>query len=204
VGTTASHRFDIEFYKKSTSPEKGRGYRPLGTTPDSLIRLHIPETYKASAEHPYIALSYGYGRALPLRTTNATLDEHCDGIPFDVFPRTLQDAIHVTKGLGLRYIWINALCIIQDDEKNWEEQAALMGEIYEGSTLKISATLCPSLDAGFLRRSGGKPSLCVKVGKYFHKDGQHHGGICVDLHEALGSSENAPIELNSTFLSSRG
>lgn len=89
----------------------------IGVRPDSLIRLRISEPNE-TVVHPYIALSYSWGKDLPLRTTKGNLQEHLHSIPFGTIPRTLQDAIHVTRGLGLRYIWIDALCIVQDDEKD--------------------------------------------------------------------------------------
>jgi len=73
---------------------------------------------------PYVALSSSWGTELPLRTTKETLDKYCEEIPFEDFPKTLHDALHVTRGMGLQYIWIDALCIIQDDENDWQEQAA--------------------------------------------------------------------------------
>ncbi|KAK0129084.1 hypothetical protein ONS95_001025 [Cadophora gregata] len=125
----------------------------IGLTPDSAIRLHIPDP-EDQAVTPYVALSYSWGEGLPLRTTKENLKKHCEEIPFVDFPKTLQDALHVTRGLVLRYIWIDALCIVQDDAQDWQEQAALMGEIYQGSILNISATSSSSLDSGFLQRTG--------------------------------------------------
>ncbi|KAL2061952.1 hypothetical protein VTL71DRAFT_7330 [Oculimacula yallundae] len=174
----------------------------IGTSLNDPIRLHIPNSITETGT-PYIALSYSWGTELPLRTTKATLQKHCEGIPFEDFPRTLQDALHVTRGLGLRYIWIDALCIVQDDAQDWEEQAALMGNIYQGSLVNISATCSTSLSAGFLQRSENSPFPRVKVGRYFHKDGINHGGIFLGTGQDLGSN-NMRADLNGTFLSSRG
>ncbi|PVH82639.1 HET-domain-containing protein [Cadophora sp. DSE1049] len=174
----------------------------IGSTPDSPIRLHIPDPEDRIVT-PYIALSYSWGTDLPLRTAKENLEKHCEEVPFEDFPRTLQDALHVTRGLGLRYIWIDALCIVQDDEPDWEEQAALMGEIYQGSVLNISATSSPSLSSGFLQRSGSVPSSRVRIGRYFHRDGVNHGGIYIGVFD-LGGAFTPPSDLNESFLSSRG
>jgi hypothetical protein len=47
--------------------------------------------------------------------------------------RTFQDAVRITRELGERYLWIDSLCIIQDDEDDWAREAALMAEVYRNS-----------------------------------------------------------------------
>jgi hypothetical protein len=42
--------------------------------------------------------------------------------------------------LGFRYIWIDSLCIIQDDAEDWEVQSSLMSEIYQDAVLTLAAT----------------------------------------------------------------
>ncbi|KAF8911150.1 heterokaryon incompatibility protein-domain-containing protein [Gymnopilus junonius] len=55
-------------------------------------------------------------------------------------PKTFQDAVAITRGLGLRYIWIDSLCIIQQDKADWEQQSAVMADIYAGCYLNIATT----------------------------------------------------------------
>ena len=64
----------------------------------------------------YACLSYCWGTEKHAQTTRATLQQHIHGIEYEGLPRTIKDAIAVTKSLGLNYLWIDALCIIQDDE----------------------------------------------------------------------------------------
>jgi hypothetical protein len=65
---------------------------------------------------------------VPLRTTttNVVLD-HTRYIPFTSLPETSKDAIVLTRSLGYRYLWIDALCIVQDDALDWEREAAEYG-----------------------------------------------------------------------------
>jgi len=63
----------------------------------------------------YAALSYVWGGDQPLKTTSKNVLAHCQGIPFTVLSATIRDAIEVTRQLGIRYIWIDSLCILQDD-----------------------------------------------------------------------------------------
>ena len=61
-------------------------------------------------------------------------------IPFRDLPPLFQDAIIITRQLGLRYLWIDSLCIIQDSLRDWETEAAKMASIYQNSYVTISAT----------------------------------------------------------------
>ncbi|GFF64880.1 hypothetical protein IFM61392_07097 [Aspergillus lentulus] len=54
-------------------------------------------------------------------------------------PRTFRDAILATRRLGIKYIWIDALCIVQDDPDEWREQSTHMGSIFERSTCTLAA-----------------------------------------------------------------
>ncbi|KAF2195708.1 HET-domain-containing protein [Zopfia rhizophila CBS 207.26] len=53
-------------------------------------------------------------------------------------PKHFQDAIMVTRRLGIQYLRIDSLCIIQDSVQDWREQSALMGQIYADACLNIS------------------------------------------------------------------
>ena len=56
----------------------------------------------------------------------------------------------MTRQLGIRYLWIDCLCIVQDDPKDWEREAATMGEVYRNAYLTISASHGRDSSAGFL------------------------------------------------------
>ena len=87
----------------------------------------------------YAALSYCWGDCLPLRTTQATLSFLCERIPLELMPKTFVDAIQIARSLQIPYLWIDALCIVQDEEQEWQEEAAAMADIYRGSVLNITA-----------------------------------------------------------------
>ena len=65
-------------------------------------------------------------------------------------PKTFQDAIIVTHFLGFQYLWIDSLCIIQDDLNDWAEESAKMSTIYADATLTIAASAAPDDTHGFL------------------------------------------------------
>ncbi|PKS05451.1 hypothetical protein jhhlp_008827 [Lomentospora prolificans] len=87
----------------------------------------------------YAALSYCWGKSLQLRTTKSTLAIFSEEVPSDLIPQTWTDAIHIARGLRISHIWIDALCIVQDDEAEWQREVEHMSEIYQGSVLTIVA-----------------------------------------------------------------
>jgi Heterokaryon incompatibility protein (HET) len=73
-------------------------------------------------------------------TTRETEALYRDEIHWDLIPRTFLDAMVVARALGIRYIWIDALCIVQNDYSEWQSEAAKMQDIYAGSSFTIAAT----------------------------------------------------------------
>ncbi|KAF2626299.1 hypothetical protein BU25DRAFT_394934 [Macroventuria anomochaeta] len=63
------------------------------------------------------------------------------GIPWSTIPKTFQDAITLTSLLGIDFIWIDSLCIIQNDTEDWAIESAKMADIYEYASLTLSATV---------------------------------------------------------------
>jgi hypothetical protein len=109
----------------------------------------------------YTTLSHCWGthpHNMPLRTTNATKAAHMISIPMSTLPRTFRDAVSVTRALNIRYIWIDSLCIVQDDLEDWEQEAAKMASIYEGSFLTIAAADSANSNGGLFLDSIIPPS----------------------------------------------
>ncbi|KAF6811398.1 heterokaryon incompatibility protein [Colletotrichum musicola] len=118
-----------------------------------LKRVFLLETQRCAGE--YAALSYCWGPGDPgLVTTTENVQEHLnEGIPIDDLPQTLQDAIKTTKSLGLRYLWADRLCIVQDSAEDWAHEAALMCDVYSNATVTLSADASKSAwDGLFLQR----------------------------------------------------
>lgn len=119
--------------------------RSSTSTPKRLIdvgRVNAPirliDTHGKALE--YVALSHCWGSGSPLKTTKKNWRQLSYDIPFDSLPPLFQDAIVITRQLGLRYIWIDSLCIVQDSARDWETESFKMGKIYENSYVTISAT----------------------------------------------------------------
>jgi len=100
------------------------------------IRLVVGASVSA---RPYVALSHCWGTSHRITTTRDNLDAHISGIPIANLPATFQQAVEVTGLLGIPYLWIDSLCIIQDDARDWEREASKMGGVYANATLIIAA-----------------------------------------------------------------
>jgi hypothetical protein len=109
----------------------------------------------------YTTLSHCWGAHpdnMPLRTTRSTAAAHVVSIPMATLPKTFRDAVSVTRALDIRYIWIDSLCIVQDDLQDWEQEAAKMASIYEGSFLTIAAVDSPNSNGGLFLDSITPPA----------------------------------------------
>jgi hypothetical protein len=87
----------------------------------------------------YTTLSYCRGKTQHFITTIDNLAEMRKPIPWNLLPKTIRDAITLTRRLNVRYLWVDALCIIQDSSEYWERELGKMAEIYGGSLLTIAA-----------------------------------------------------------------
>ncbi|KAE8453310.1 hypothetical protein EG329_011377 [Mollisiaceae sp. DMI_Dod_QoI] len=101
---------------------------------------------------PYATLSYCWGKTDFKGTTKKTLADHLRQLKLEDLPSTLQDAITVTRWLGLKYLWIDSLCILQGNKKDWQEESAKMAAIYEDSYITIAATDAVDCNKGFLAK----------------------------------------------------
>ncbi|KAH9889096.1 heterokaryon incompatibility protein-domain-containing protein [Cubamyces lactineus] len=100
---------------------------------------------------PYVALSYVWGGEQPHRTTEANLPSYMNGIDLSLLPQTILDAIHVTRtALGVQYLWIDSLCIIQDSREDKQRELAKMRDVYLHAFLTLDAANAQSVSQGIL------------------------------------------------------
>jgi Heterokaryon incompatibility protein (HET) len=118
--------------------EDGLSQLPTRVLDVSEDQVRLYETKRE--REPYLTLSHCWGKAHIITTMTETKEERIKGIPWSSLSKTFQDAITITRHLGFRYIWIDSLCIIQNDKYDWEMEAAKMALVYKGSQLTIAAT----------------------------------------------------------------
>lgn len=114
-------------------------------------------TSKESGE--CVALSHYRGSLIAFdsgqhaRTLKSNLRDMLGGIPLNMLPQNFQDAVLIVRKLQLRFLWIDALCIIQDDPADWARKAARMNDVYGSAYLTIAANSAISSTDVFLKRS---------------------------------------------------
>jgi hypothetical protein len=165
-----------------------------GKTPARLV--HVGTTLNPSLslvnslgpEIKFAALSYCWGDAKQVKLQNENLAEFTSAIPEDTLPQTIKDAIILTRALDISHIWIDALCIIQDNAYDWEVEAAKMASVYGGAHVVISAARGESCESGFLG-----PRRYSHQAVYLGSDGRNpepmyaflEAGNCVDAGERM-------------------
>ncbi|KAK3321776.1 heterokaryon incompatibility protein-domain-containing protein [Apodospora peruviana] len=127
----------------------------IGRSPDAqcspFVRLAVPQPGMVGR---YLTLSHRWGptRGL-LQLTRSNLGQLKEGILLQCLPKTFRDAATVAAELGYRYLWIDALCIIQDDQHDWLRESENMCTVYRNSCCTIAAHTSLGSNDGFLGQS---------------------------------------------------
>ena len=100
-------------------------------------------------------------------------------------PKTFQDAIIVTRYLGFHYIWIDSLCIVQDDNEDWARESAKMSSIYANAVLTIAASAAPDDTYGFLHKR-------QHIGVQVYPDHHHQTGHVIKARRSIHRDLSQP------------
>lgn len=135
----------------------------------------------------YAALSYCWGKPGSQRnylTKKENLELQQKAVDESTFPKTFTDAVVVCRHLGIRYLWIDSLCIVQDCKSDWQTQSGRMGDIYSNASLTISAAVGEDSHAGlFVERDPRKTYPCALNVQYPKEDGVLRKGAFLMCHD---------------------
>ncbi|KAE8444463.1 hypothetical protein EG329_000554 [Mollisiaceae sp. DMI_Dod_QoI] len=151
------------------------------------VRLTLTKGLRAR----YMCLSHCWGSKQPLRTTKENLKDHLDHLAWDIIPICYQEAIRLAAHLGIHYLWIDSLCIIQDDDDDWVAESQQMCHVYENSFFTVCATSSPDCETGMWNLSDNRRGI-------FHgitAAGNRYSYIAI---EELSYAESHPSYLSST------
>jgi hypothetical protein len=133
--------------------------RDLGEEPRLIITADLAVSPQGVVEPlDYATLSYCWGDkddgAAQTKTDPSSLQQRLRGIQPSEMSRVLQDAITVCRAFSVRYLWVDALCIIQDEEdtSDWEKESDRVGEVYQHAYFTICAASTTSCHQSFLDR----------------------------------------------------
>lgn len=102
------------------------------------IKLRMTEDIEGEAD--YMTLSHIWGSLAGSKLTKEALSHFQTSVPLQDLSATFRDAMRITMDLGCHYLWIDALCIIQDDKEDWAAEGVRMSSIYGYSLLNIAAS----------------------------------------------------------------
>lgn len=195
--TSPAHSLCREAYGKISSG-------PFGPLPTRVLHVgsdhRDPYLFESNGTRAtYCILSYCWGRPGNAITTKSNISERIKGIPLTSLPTMLRQAVLTARALGFVYIWIDALCIIQDDEEDWAREASMMHALYSRAELTIT-----SLVAGDARDNLFQPRprrVCrpipLNFGHLVPKRGRppFKEGSVVELavHPKLGIAKESPV-----------
>lgn len=106
----------------------------------SNIVAKLCEADEISADASYLTLSHCWGGNTIFTLTKSNLETLKRNIPVHQLPELFQDALYINSQLGIKYIWIDCLCIVQDCQDDWAYEAAMMGDIYRYAECNIAAS----------------------------------------------------------------
>ncbi|KAL8910426.1 MAG: hypothetical protein Q9171_004264 [Xanthocarpia ochracea] len=144
----------------------------------------------AGSRPGYCTLRHCWGQTQPIKLTRESYESFQENIPFEALPKTFADAVHISLNLGVPFLWIDSLCIYQDDLGDWLMESAKMGDIYANGICNLAA-----LDQGACFFEGPTPA---SEALYFSTWGKHY----------LATKYNKPTSyddwLKNTALGKRG
>ncbi|KAI5357904.1 putative heterokaryon incompatibility [Septoria linicola] len=156
---------------ESARPSSMHDLAATRTLPTRLIQVsghhrrpscRLIETNTLEGAVEYTTLSYRWGQSSHFRCLKRNVNTLRKRIAWRRLPKTLQDAVKVTHMLQIRYIWTDSLCIIQDDEDDWNHEAGTMASVYSGSFLNIAAECSQDSSEGLFRpRHSLEPLLLI-------------------------------------------
>jgi hypothetical protein len=139
----------------------------VSSDPDVALRLYLPNGDIGS----YIVLTHCWGGSNIKKLTGSQIASFQEGIDVDSLPRNFVDTLTITRQLGFQYLWIDALCIIQDSAEDWAEESPKMASIYGQAALMLSATAPENCHSGILndRHAHYSPALGRKKNLYLRQ-----------------------------------
>ncbi|KAM5356528.1 hypothetical protein ACJ41O_003174 [Fusarium nematophilum] len=159
------------------------------------LQVRLVEGDDIPIQVDYLTLSHCWGGAIPMSLTGDTLPSFKTSIPIEALPQNFQDACNIVKTLGHQYLWIDSLCIIQDDSEDWAIEAGRMASVYGSSWLNISAAASSNSNDGIFHSQGkhsGEAWMPIWVQRKW--GGDFSGTYCVsDLRGWWSRLNNAPL-----------
>ncbi|KAI1308368.1 HET-domain-containing protein [Xylaria venustula] len=109
----------------------------------------------------YASLSYCWGDSVSFTSSRQTINARRQGIQLSEIPKTFSDAVKLCRHLGIRYLWMDSLCICQDDADDWARESARMCDVYSNAYLVIAANHASNSSQGVFHDRPTRPSAVL-------------------------------------------
>ncbi|KAK7966438.1 uncharacterized protein PG986_000715 [Apiospora aurea] len=133
------------------------------------VSVRVVEKDGSTARDKYATLSHCWGQGWRCTLNKANLEDRKAGVPWKELPKTFQDAIRFCLRRDLHYLWIDSLCIIQDDPGDWQLESAKMADTYQNSYITLAATAAATRGIGmfpkkvYVLHGGPSPSVSLDL-----------------------------------------
>jgi hypothetical protein len=104
-----------------------------------LVSSESIDTHEMIPEYATLSHCWGPPEKHPLLTTRHNIGDRMLHIAMEDLSQTFRDAVQMTRRLGVRYLWIDSLCILQGDEDDWAKESMCMSAIYGNSYCTLAA-----------------------------------------------------------------
>ncbi|KAF5625838.1 triacylglycerol lipase V precursor [Fusarium tjaetaba] len=177
---------DVGWFRQDLKPKPPTRLIDVDTNDSSIVRLIVTaEDLHKDFIPRYLTLSYCWGSTNEhAKTTRATIAARREGIAVHDLPKTIQDAIQLTRLLKFRYLWIDAICIIQSDIDDvylddWNTEAPRIGAYYLHSKCLISASAASDSSQGLYVEQSARRYPLSTCALAFSNDKQEYISLLV-------------------------
>jgi len=156
---------------------------------------------QAGTHAPYVALSYCWGGNQEHKTTTKSLKENRGVIDYNNLPKSIRDAINITAKLRYNYLWVDSMCIIQDDDVDKSREIAQMPFIYSNALFTIAASSAAAARDGFLRKR--RETACGEMFEFLFLGAGNQIGRLRGVHVPEDEYGKAPLNARGWCLQER-
>ncbi|KAH8684290.1 heterokaryon incompatibility protein-domain-containing protein, partial [Tricladium varicosporioides] len=115
----------------------------------------------------YISLSHCWGSSETLTLTEESYESYLSGISISHLPKTFSDAIIIARHLETRYVWIDSLCIMQENQDDWARESGRMTDVYSNAYLVIAANHAKDGNGGCFHNREARPQAKINLPDLF-------------------------------------
>ncbi|OAA56330.1 Heterokaryon incompatibility [Niveomyces insectorum RCEF 264] len=181
-------------------------------TPTSARIVQACDVNNGHSDHgraDYVALSHCWGGPIKTLLTTTTAAAFATALPpASALPANFRDAMTVTRALGIRYLWIDSLCIVQDSVDDWRRESRTMGDVYSRATVSLLAMAAGASDSGILltgeSKHGGKSEGVIVTFAFAEAGASASRPVLFKVSAIFQDDENLRLLSERAPLSQRG